>query len=419
MRFPPLQLANIVVINTSHKISTKFRVCIKLYLSNLNYFVSKIVFGFANIMKMLITANEKPVILVAPLNWGLGHASRCIPIIYELLHNKCEVIIACGESQKALLQGEFRSLRFIELAGYDLKYAKKRWLTFLKIIFQIPKILIQIKSENRWLQKFLSHERINAVISDNRYGFYSRAVLSVFITHQLNIRTPFGERIGRTIQRINYSYINHFSLCWIPDLAGDLSLAGELSNPGKMLRTPARYIGYLTRFKKREKTLTNNSLLVILSGPEPQRTVLEKILLQQLHSYGTGVTMVRGLPAVKDIITAPPQVKIYNHIESSQLNDLLCETEFIICRSGYSSIMDIIRMGKKSILIPTPGQPEQEYLAAYLLERKLAYSMPQKEFVLNDALLKASQFQYVQFENPDGNLLEPAVGELLSIIRAK
>ncbi|HSZ85117.1 MAG TPA: glycosyltransferase [Puia sp.] len=365
---------------------------------------------------MFKSANSKPKILVAPLNWGLGHASRCIPIIKSLIANQTEVIIACGDNQRLMLKAEFPSLRFIDLPGYDLKYGQNKRLTLFKIIFQIPKILIRIKRENHWLKRFLAKERVDVVISDNRYGLFSSEIYCVFITHQLRIKVPFGKKIENIIQRINYQYINKFSACWVPDFENEPSLAGDLSHPAKLTEKNIRYIGCLSRFKKLDAKIAADSLLIILSGPEPQRTILEKILLNQLQSHPGKVTMVRGVPDKKEK-PANSNITVYNHLPTTELNKIICESEFVICRSGYSSIMDIVKLEKKSIVIPTPGQTEQEYLADYLFRKKIVFSAQQKDFLLNDALNNARKFCYKKYENIDDSLMEKAVEDLIISIR--
>ncbi|HLY71783.1 MAG TPA: glycosyltransferase [Puia sp.] len=363
------------------------------------------------------SAISKPTILIAPLNWGLGHASRCIPIIKSLIANETTVIVACGDSQKHLLQAEFPSLRYIDLPGYDLKYGQNKGLTLLKIIYQIPKILIRIKSENRWLSGLVAKERIDAVISDNRYGLFSSAVYCVFITHQLRIKVPFGKKIENMIQRISYQYINKFSECWVPDFEKSPSLAGDLSHPGKPMETHLRYIGFLSRFERRADKAVENGLLIMLSGPEPQRTILEQILFAQLKSYPGKVNFLRGTPAKKEKPAIGSNISVYHHLPTSELNEIINESEFIICRSGYSSIMDVVKLEKKSIVIPTPGQTEQEYLADYLSGKKIVFSVSQKNFMLSDALEKAKKFSFEKFENIEDSLMEKAVEDLVKRIR--
>ena len=167
-------------------------------------------------------------VLVAPLDWGLGHATRCIPIIKELLNQKCQVIVAAEGAQKALLHEEFPFLTFVELPGYRVRYGKNRALTFMRLIASIPKILIRIKRENGWLRRFADRERPDLVLSDNRYGLYLPGTVTIFITHQLSIRTPFGKVADRLLQRINYSAIARFSVCWIPDIAGGGWVGGRV-----------------------------------------------------------------------------------------------------------------------------------------------------------------------------------------------
>lgn len=351
-------------------------------------------------------------VLIAPLDWGLGHTTRCISIINELLSADFEVIIATEGNHKQLLQQEFPSLKFVELKGYHVKYASKRWLLPLKLVAQIPKILIKINYENNWLLHFAEAENINIVISDNRFGFYSKKIFSVFITHQLEIQSGSGKWMDLLLQKINYRFINKFDACWVPDLEKENILAGELSHPKKLPSVPTHYIGLLSRFKKIESTAVTNDLLILLSGPEPQRTLLEKKMLNDLEGFEGKAVLIRGLPSGKDIKTQNKNVSIFNHLPSGLLNKIICESDFVISRSGYTTIMEMIRLQKKTILIPTPGQTEQVYLAKFLLEKKLAFIVDQHDFLLENALLNARNFPYRKIENINDALLNEAISSL-------
>ena len=160
----------------------------------------------------------KPRVLIAPLDWGLGHATRCIPIIHELLNADFNVLIAAKGNIAALLKSEFPQLIFLPLEGYNIKYGKGRTGFMIKIIAQIPKILRAIKQENAWLKKIVEEHNVSAVISDNRYGLYHKRVFSVFITHQLCIKSTLGKWSEKILQQINYSLINRFNECWVPDV---------------------------------------------------------------------------------------------------------------------------------------------------------------------------------------------------------
>jgi UDP-N-acetylglucosamine transferase subunit ALG13 len=310
-------------------------------------------------------------VLVAPLDWGLGHATRCIPLIEKLLIAGFKVIIAAEGDQKILLQQAFPNLEIVHLRGYRLKYGLTKWRTILKIIFQIPKILISINRENKWLRNFIKHNHLDIIIADNRFGLYNRKILSVFITHQLHIKTSLGKLSEAIIQKINYHFINKFNYCWVPDAAGEKNLAGELSHPVIKPMTKIMYTGFLSGISKQPVPVINK-LLILLSGPEPQRSTIENMLLAQLNHYTQPVILVRGLPAATDTIPAAASFTVYNFLTGQQLEKVINQSDMIISRSGYSTIMDVLPLGKKCIFIPTPGQAEQEYLAAYLANKHYA-----------------------------------------------
>lgn len=356
---------------------------------------------------------------MAPLDWGLGHATRCVPIVKELLNAGFKVIIAAEGDQKILLQEEFPKLEIVYLKGYQLKYGSTKWFTILKLIFQIPKILISINRENKWLRNIITIKHLDAVIADNRYGLHNRKIISVFITHQLYIKTPLGKVANRLVQKMNYHFINQFNYCWVPDLAGEKNLAGELSHPILKPRTEILYTGFLSRITKQSLPLTNQ-LLVLLSGPEPQRSIFEKVLLQQLSNYVHPVILVRGLPAAVDTISSAPLLTVYNYLHGPALQLVINQSGIIISRSGYSTIMDVLPKGKKCILIPTPGQAEQEYLASYLAGANYACAGVQHNFYLPELIANAGTIEVPGFLLSAGtNETAHAIAVLLSCLNKK
>lgn len=337
---------------------------------------------------------QKPIVLVSPLDWGLGHTTRCIPIIQELLQQGCSVIIACNSTQKILLSREFPGLTYLHLAGYNLKYGKKRWGTIVRIILQTPKILIRINNEKTWLNIFLKSQAVHCIISDNRFGFYNRKVPSIFITHQLYIKTGLGKVADYLVQWLNYRRINRFSACWVPDRKGTKTMAGRLSNPNRLPTLPVQYLGGLSRFTTCSAVTNPIQLLVVLSGPEPQRSIFESLLLKQLEQQPGKTVLVRGLPGEGAPMQVKSNVTIYNHAPAGLLNELMCKADLVISRSGYTTVMDLLKLGKKSILVPTPGQAEQEYVATHLQKEQLAYTVSQTQFNLQKALAAAHAFPY-------------------------
>ena len=343
-------------------------------------------------------------ILVAPLDWGLGHVTRCVPIIKEFLANDCDVWLAGEGAQEVLFRSEFPNLPFLSLPGYDIEYSKTSVGLLWKLILQAPRIISSIRAEHRWLNKMIKTHGIDAVISDNRFGLYHSYVPCVFVTHQLNIKSPLGKWNERLLQKWNYGYINCFKECWVPDYAGENNLAGELSHPSISPRVPVKYIDPLSRFDKGELQEIEDRLLFILSGPEPQRTILENKIINEVSHYPGTASIVRGLPTSQSVIPSTGMIKFYNHLSATELNEEMEKADWVVSRSGFSTIMDLAKLQKKSILIPTPGQTEQEYLAQFLFQKKAAYTIGQKEFFLDSALGDAKKFNYrfSSLGNPNG-----------------
>lgn len=356
---------------------------------------------------------KKPRVLVAPLDWGLGHATRCIPIIKQLLASGCEVILAGEGKSEILLREAFPDLSFLTLAGYDIHYGKSKFSVLRNLMAQIPKMLLAIQEEFHWLEKVVEEHDIDLVISDNRYGLYHKTVRSVFITHQLLIKTPFGLIGDKTLQRMNFSFINSFDECWVPDTEDEINLAGELSHPENKPTIPVHYIGSLSRFDFSTDKGNNKHLLVMLSGPEPQRSILEVKLLLQLKKYPKAVLFVRGLPGEMNLPEVPMNVQIVNHLPAKELEAAIKDAHMVLARCGYSTVMDLVQLQKKSILIPTPGQTEQEYLATHLTAQKIALCMEQEGFDLQPALDLAAAFDYHIIPMHSKHLLKEAVENLL------
>ena len=300
-------------------------------------------------------------ILVAPLDWGLGHATRLIPIIRYLKESDCEIIIAASGNGAQILREYFPEVKLIALEGYKVQYGKRffQW----HIILQIPKILRAIKHEHQWLQKIIDEYRIDAVISDNRYGLHSQKIPSVLITHQLNIQTP-GLLQSGTVKTVD-NYINKFTECWVPDFKGKNSLAGQLSQRFGYSKK-IKHIGPLSRLNfQNEKIGVVYDYLGIVSGPEKQRTIFQNALVEALVRTGKKSLILCGLPQ-ENFKKQKDNVTMVSHLDSQNLIQAVTSSKTIICRSGYSTIMDLIALQRGAIIVPTPGQTEQEYLANHL-----------------------------------------------------
>jgi UDP-N-acetylglucosamine transferase subunit ALG13 len=369
--------------------------------------------------------NEPLSVLVAPLDWGLGHTTRCIPIIKELIGQGARVLIAAGAGQKAMLKKEFPLQEYLDIPGYNIHYKGGNFLKW-RLLLKIPAILKQVRKENRWLDDIQRKLTIDAVISDNRFGLYHKRIFCIFITHQLQIqsglfsngkagswRSALDRWVNRKLLQWNYKFISKFSVCWVPDEDGSLSVAGLLSHPHTPPPVPLKYIGILSRFQPLEKIEVKDYLLILISGPEPQRTIFENILFGQLTGFTTRTIVLRGLPDSDSPVPFIQQgITIYNHLPSTELNKLISESRHIIARSGYSTVMDLMRLRKTAILVPTPGQTEQEYLGRYLQEKNWMYCASQKNFRLRDAM-SAYQKNIMELPELPGSSLHETIEAFL------
>ena len=324
-------------------------------------------------------------ILVAPLNWGLGHASRCVPLIHRLLDEGHEVVIGGDGMSFTLLRKNFPKLRYVYLAPLDLHYSRSGNQTWA-MLKAIPQLLLWRNKDRLMLKAILQEEHFDQVISDNRPGLYNKQVECIYITHQLQIRlTKTWQWAEATASRIHARMYTRFNKVWIPDYEDiNHSLAGELSHPSNLRlsrkKTEFQYIGPLSRFHSpitHKPSPINYELVAVLSGLEPQRTLLEQELIERYSGKEERVLIVQGLVNHPNTRIKRGNLTIVPSMADAELVPALLNARHIIARSGYSTIMDLEALGLLSVgnnkplpvhieLIPTPGQPEQEYLAAWL-----------------------------------------------------
>ncbi len=348
-------------------------------------------------------------ICISPIDWGLGHATRCITLIRALESLGFKIFIASEGKHEIILREAIPNATFLSLRGYRIRYTKNRALLIPAIIFQLPKIIRAIINEYFWLKREAKIHDFDLIISDNRFGFFHKKIKSVFITHQLELQTPFAWST-RLNQIITYGFLNKYTACWVADMQPPNNLSGVLANPGKPPITPIWYMNCLSRLlhktsdEKNEliNANTHNEInkenkikfLGIVSGPEPQRTLLENILWQQGNDLDIPFVIAAGLPDDKLYNKITSRGYLYHHLNGSDLKTQINKAEYIICRGGYTTLMELIPFKKKLIFIPTPGQTEQEYLGRYWQDKKWAISFTQSEFNLKMALQLASEFTY-------------------------
>lgn len=329
---------------------------------------------------MSLNSSSK-TILIAPLNWGLGHATRCIPIIKALLENNYIPIIASDGSALELLRKEFPYLQSLELPSYQIEYPKNAKNFKWKLLQNCPKMIEAVLEEKKIIKKWIKKYDIDGIISDNRFGVFSPKVPSVYITHQLNVLTDSTTWIS---SKIHQYLIKKYTECWVPDFEEIPNLSGQLGHLKKS-DFDIKYIGPLSRIQK--KALPKRyELMIILSGPEPQRGLLEEKLKKEISNYKGDIVFIKGIIEKQQQKEQIENVSYYNFMNSRQLEQTFNESEIVLCRSGYTTIMDLAKLGKKAYFIPTPGQFEQEYLAQKLKEDGLAPFANQDDFSLENLI---------------------------------
>ncbi|MGG7036795.1 MAG: glycosyltransferase [Flavobacterium sp.] len=322
--------------------------------------------------------NTNKNILVAPLNWGLGHATRCIPVIRELEKNGFTPILASDGAALELLKNEFQHLTILELPSYKIEYAKNPKNLKWKFLAHCPSLIEAVHSEKRIVKKWVNEYDLHGIISDNRLGVYSKKIPSIYITHQINI---VSGKSNLFLSKLHQFFIKKFDECWVPDYEKNPNLTGLLGHSNNR-KLNLKYIGPISRLQKKDMPVKYD-LMVILSGPEPQRSLLEQKLMNEIKSFDGEIIFIRGMVEPEQKTEKSNNITYYNFLTAGELETAFNESKIIVSRSGYTTIMDLAILGKKAFLIPTPGQPEQEYLAKKMKrEGRFPYAK-QEQFQIN------------------------------------
>jgi len=323
-------------------------------------------------------AGNPKIILVSPLEWGLGHTVRLVPFIRTALEEGHEVILASDGVSLDFLRYQFPGLRWIRMPFYPVRYSPDGKF-FRKLIPQIPGILRSIRRNHRQVKEIVARYGVTDIISDHRYGLYHKGIHSVFITNQLWLKAPKGWTFGEgLVYRLHKRVLRKFSEIWIADYASEPNLSGRLTHPPR-LPGNAKFIGPVSRFQhvsaEQPAGAVPFEVLALISGPEPQRTLFEELLLERFRTSGTAAVILRGLPPAdpgeEPTVTRDGNVTLINHAHDGHIVWHILHAKEIICRPGNSTLSDLMYLGKPAILVPTPGQTEQEYVAWHLMEQGL------------------------------------------------
>jgi hypothetical protein len=361
--------------------------------------------------------NKKNKILICPLEWGLGHAGRMIPLARKLQEAGNTIYIGGGTELQKFFQTEFSGITYIDFRGFRPVYS--RFLPqYLSLLLRTPLLFWHTAAEHRRLEKIIREYNIDIVISDNRFGLWNRNIKTVYVTHQPLIPFPeklrFMEWTGILLHRF---FIKKYTYCFIPDLPGKTNVSGRLSHHLKLPEN-ARFIGILSRFnagpppgQANRAAFHHNT--IILSGPEPQKEMLRKKLVAILKDREPPTVILEGKPDKPGEAIRDGKIISYSHLSTGELQNMIPGSNCIITRSGYTTIMELISMNCSAVLIPTPGQTEQEYLARYLSGKGWFTAVTQKSLRHGLELSSGKLTNASELIEESRILLENALAELL------
>lgn len=312
---------------------------------------------------------KNKTVIYAIIDWGLGHVTRSTPIIKQLISDGNRVVLVSYGKALAMLKKEYPECDIREVRDTQIAYPKLGWMFVFKIVSQVPKMLFGWHHERRQVKKLIKEYDADMIITEMRLGFWSNKIPSILITHQLRFHLPkrlrmfmiFGEWFNRLVFR-------HYDYVFVPDAEGTPNLSGDLSHNSRISKHPkVRYIGCLSSVVPDENPPEKDiDLFISISGPEPQRTQFEEKVLWQLDDAPGKVVVTLGKPGIdNNIVKKTDKAIVYAHLDRKEMANMMQRARHIICRSGYSTVMELLALNKSALYVPTPGQTEQEYLAEY------------------------------------------------------
>lgn len=334
----------------------------------------------------MTTDKQSKTVLLSPLDWGLGHASRIISLVMHFEAAGFKVILGGSGKSGDLLRTTFRHLPFIEIPSFTIRYPFRKFLFPLNIIIQLPLFFYSIFREHHHIKRAVKKHAIDIVVSDNRYGLRCKSTYNIIITHQISPVLPgFLKWAEYPLYIVLKNLIERFHECWIPDYAGENNLSGKLSHRFTLPEN-AKFIGHLSRFSVVSNANDHSSydLAIVLSGPQPELGRITRRIIDQALESKLETIIICGLQESDKSQAVRQGLKIVSHLEPPVFKKVLEMSGTIICTAGYSGIMDLVELSRTAILIPTPGQTEQEYLCSFHQSRRNFLTVPLSELNLQD-----------------------------------
>ena len=332
-------------------------------------------------------------IIYAVCSWGLGHATRSLPVIRKLIEEGHEITIISHDRSLELLKSELGTqTKYIDIEDYPMLISENRRQFMAKSVIYWPLFIQKMEKGLQKVTKIIQKDKYDKIISDARYDIYSRKIPSFFISHQIRIMNPLRINIfEKGSETFNTFFFKRFCGVIVPDFKDENNLSGELShNLKKIDEEKIHYVGVLSDFKKQQKK-KDIDYLISISGPEPQRTRFEEKILPQIKDLPGKKIITLGKTEKIDKLKNIQDTEAYTFLPKNKREELLNRSKMVISRSGYSTILDLAVIGTKALMTPTPGQIEQEYLAEYHNKKNNFYSVDQDKINLIEDIEKAKK----------------------------
>lgn len=321
-------------------------------------------------------------ILFAVHDWGLGHASRSLLLIRALVErgDSITVVSAAGDGMR-LLQSELGdACRFVSYRDIPKPFSRWPAMFYLRMSLATPWVLARMRSEHRFVEALVAREHYDCVVSDSRFGMWSANIPSYCILHSLRQIIPGRPRwMERLVERGQRDLTKGFTRILIPDIEEQQGLSGELGHDPVIDWGVDRlcYIGPLSGISRTDAPVDIDCFFSI-SGIEPQRSILEKRVLAALPQLDGRIVVTLGRPAQAGSCRQSGNATVHGYLDRKAQGEMLNRARLVMTRSGYTTLMELAELGQRALLVPTPGQSEQEYLARFHHQRGHVWSTTQR-----------------------------------------
>ena len=369
-------------------------------------------------------------VLVAPLEWGLGHATRCVPVVREFLRAGAEVELAVVKANASFFREVFPDLRQRLAPSYNIVYPKHGYNMAFWLLKNSLHLNAVMRYEHHFAEEMVARHGYDVLFSDNRFAFYSKNAYSIYMTHQRRIAFPQAFTAFEGIGTMWHSNVmRKFDEVWVPDMEFFPGLAGSLSHSGATPGDkPMRFVGALSRIADAGPASTSAipsaskapkyKVVAVVSGVEPARTQFEQQLRESLAEIPGPHMMILGKPSVEYKTWRDGNIEFHTHLPTEAFANAVRNADYVVSRGGYSTVMDMAELGAKCIFVPTPGQFEQIVLAHDLSKAGYAVEIPADKLSA-ETLAKAFE-SCAKFPPPvKQGLLNKAVENVVKILKER